>query len=163
VVVHRPRAERSDIWIGALGAAPSDAAFGEVELVQRILGHKGIGRLFMSVRETASLVYRIRSDIVELEQGPSIALSFATTQTPKTAGAVEAMLVEMERLAKEPATVAEVEAARNVLRGALAARLSQVGDIAGELVRLRRFGLPSDAHERRDAALARLDPGGLRA
>ncbi|MFT3764635.1 MAG: insulinase family protein [Minicystis sp.] len=70
VVVHRPKAERSDIWIGALAPPPRDPAFAACSLVQRILGHKGTGRLFMTVRETASLVYAIRSDIVELGSGP---------------------------------------------------------------------------------------------
>jgi predicted Zn-dependent peptidase len=62
-----------------------------------------------------------------------------------------------------PPSEAEIEGARRVLEGALAARVQRIGDIAGEIMRLRRFGLPADQHERRAQALAALKPEAVRA
>lgn len=163
VIVHRPGAERSEIYLGVLGPRPTDPAFGEMELILSLLGQKGTGRLFTNVRERDSLAYQIGAERLTLEQAPSLAVAEASTQAPKTGRAVAAMLAEITRLTREPPAPAEIDAARSVLRGALAQRLSRVGDIAGEIGRLRRFGLGMDAQERRDEALARMTPEDVRA
>jgi predicted Zn-dependent peptidase len=163
VIAHRAKAERGEIYVGYLAPKPSDAEADTFELMAAVLGYKGTGRLFVSVRETQSLVYRIRSRVDELERAPAIGAIYASTQAPKTARAVEAILAEIQRIAREAPSAAEVEGARSVLAGALASRVSRVGDIAGELLRLRRFGLPADRHERRDRALASVSPEAVRA
>jgi zinc protease len=163
VVVDRPKSERSEIFVGFLGPRPSDADAAAFAVLDRLLGTKGSGRLFMDVREQRSLAYQARTRTIELAGGPQVFAAYANTQAEKTGKAVAAILENLERIAKEAPGQDEFRVACRAAAGALAAELRTVGDVAGAVARLRLFGLPGNHPDQHRAAIEAVSPDAVRA
>jgi predicted Zn-dependent peptidase len=157
-VVHRPGSEQSEIYVGTLGPPRNDPGWAAFTVMNRLLGGKGAGRLFMDVREKLSLAYETSSTIDELASGPTAFYAYSTTRTPKTGLAVQALLGHLARVAGEPATEEEIATAKRFLQLAFATRMSTLGAVAGELVALHTLGLPDDDHEGYRRALEAVTP-----
>jgi predicted Zn-dependent peptidase len=94
------------------------------------------------VREQRSLAYQVRASIFELAHGPEPIVTYAGTQTSKTAAAVQGLVDNIQRLQKEAPSSEETAAAGRFLSDIFAIRLETVGAIADLLVQGETLGLP---------------------
>lgn len=145
VVADRPGSLQSDIYAGVLGPARSDARYAAFEVLNRVLGGKGTGRLFMDVREARSLAYTARSEIAALAGGPSVLYATISTKPETTGLAVQGLLENLDRLAREAPSAEEVATASRFLAEAIGERTERLGGLADAIVAGRVLGLSADA------------------
>jgi zinc protease len=162
IVVHIPKAERSKVLVGFLGPRPLDGEYAAFAVVERLLGAKGTGRLFTDVRETRSLAYTARTFTTELSSGPQVFIAYADTQTAKTGQALAAVLENIERIGKEAAPELEVDVGRQAARGALAAKLRTMADVADAVSDLKRMGLSAEYPDQYRRAIDAVTPEAVR-
>lgn len=144
-VVDRPGSIQSSIYAATLGPARSDPRYPALVVLNRVLGGKGTGRLFIDVREKRSLTYNVRSRIADLAGGPSVIYAEASTQTDRTGLTVQAFLEHFERLVKEAPTADEVTVASRFLAEDLGERTGGLAGLADAIVQGRVMGLPEGA------------------
>jgi predicted Zn-dependent peptidase len=150
-VVDRPGSIQSSIYAATLGPARSDPRYPAFAVLNRVLGGKGTGRLFMDVREKHSLAYIVRSHIADLAGGPSVIYVEAGTQTDRTGLTVQAFLEHFDRLVKEAPSADEVSTASRFLAEDLGERTARLVDLVDAIVQGRVMGLPAgelDAHRK---------------
>lgn len=144
-LVDRPGSIQSFIYAATLGPARSDPLYPAFAVLNRVLGGKGTGRLFMDVREKRSLAYQVRSQIAELAGGPSVLYAEAHTQTDRTGLTVQAFLEHFDRLVKEAPSADEVSVASRFLAEDLGERTGGLDGLADAIVQARVMGLPEGA------------------
>jgi zinc protease len=147
LLADRPKSAQSDIYVGALGPSRKDDSWTAVKVANQILGGGVSGRLFLDVREKQSLAYNTRSSVGELARGPVPITAYAGTQTAKTGLAVQALLDNLKRISKEPASSDELNTARRFLADIFAVRMETVGAVSDMVVSLRIFGLPDEYYD----------------
>ena len=143
-LVDRPKSTQSDVYAGLLAPERTAASWPAFATANQVLGGGMTGRLFLEVREKASLAYNARSSLHELGQGPSVLVAYAGTQSAKTGLAVKAVLDQLERLGTTEPSADEVTTATRFLADSMAIRLETIGAVANELVKNRMLGLPDD-------------------
>lgn len=157
-LIDRPGSAQSQIYVGLLGPERKSDAWPGLSVANQILGGGVSGRLFLDVREKRSLAYSTSSSLGELAHGPVPIVLSAGTQTPRTPDAVRALLENLEKLATEPASKAEVERAQTFLADSFVFKLETIGSVA-ELVSERVvLGLPDDTYDAFREAVRSLDP-----
>ena len=162
-VIDHPGALQSNIYTGSLGPSPADPRYPALAVMNRILGGKGTGRLFLDVREKRALAYLVKSTITELAVGPSVVSLVASTKTESTALTVQAFLEHANRLGHEAPTEDEGRVAAGFLAEDVGAKTDTLAGIADSVVRARAFGLPDDALAAHRRALLQATPASVAA
>lgn len=146
VVAHRPKSVQSDVYVAMIAPARKatgrDEAWPAVRVANQILGGGVASRLFSDVREQRSLAYRTSALVFELAQGQQPLVTYAGTQTGKTAQAVAALLENITRMTTSPPSAAETESARRYISDVFAIHMETIGSIANMVVTQETFGLP---------------------
>lgn len=163
VLVHIPKAERSQVLVGFLGPRATEPEYAAFAVLDRLLGTKGTGRLFNDVREARSLAYVTRTFTTEFAGGPQELFAYADTQTAKTGQTVAAVLENLERAGKEAPSEDEINVARQATRAALSAKLRTMADIADVVADQKRLGLPAAFMDQHQRAIDATTPASVRA
>ena len=138
VVIERDT-EQAHVVVGVRG--PSRAAEDRFALgvIDHVLGGGMSSRLFQSIREERGLAYSVYSYRMAFEQSGAMAVYAGTS--PDNAGDVLTMIhAELDRMAADGPTPAELDAARSYLRGATALGLEDSG------ARMNRIGTAQLVH-----------------
>jgi zinc protease len=163
VLVHIPKAERSQVLVGFLGPRATEPEFAAFAVLDRLLGTKGTGRLFTDVREARSLAYDTRTFKTEFAGGPQEFFAYADTQTAKTGQTVAAVLENLGKIGNETPSEDEIAVARQATRAALSAKLRTMADIADAVTDQKRMGLPAAFTDQHQRAIAATTPSSVRA
>jgi zinc protease len=142
IVANRPKSSQSDIYVVSIAPERKSAEWPAVRVANQVLGGGPGARLFQDVREQRSLAYSTRSTTLELAHGGVPVLAYAGTQTPKTADAVQGILDNLDRIAKEAPSASEVDGARRFLSDIFAVRMETLGAIGDMVVLAHTLGLP---------------------
>ncbi|WP_369170882.1 M16 family metallopeptidase [Streptomyces sp. R28] len=142
-VVDRPGAVQSQIMLVAPGLPRADPGFAALSLANCVLGGFFSSRLTVAVREERGLAYRIDAVLDELLDEELVFLD-ADTRTGATEAAVRQMRAELLRLAEQPPSGAETDAAREFFTGMTALGAASQAGLAGALVNLLQYGLSPD-------------------
>jgi predicted Zn-dependent peptidase len=132
-LVRQRRTEQAHLVVGVPAPARDDPRRHAASILDHILGGGMSSRVFQSVREDKGLAYSVYSYRNGFEGAGSLAVYAGTT--PSHAGRVLGLInEELDRMAGDGVTEAEVVAARSHLRGSLAlgmedsgARMSRIG------------------------------------
>jgi zinc protease len=147
VLVDRRNSVQSVIYYGNLALARNDPDYIPLTVANQVLGGSAASRLFMDLREKRSLTYGAYSDIDErVHVGPF--LSYASVRNEVTAEAMAAFHEHLRRIVAEPASAAELAAAKRFLIDRFPLRIETPDKIAQLLVELRTYGLPDDYWDR---------------
>jgi len=126
---YRKHLDQTHIMVGVPGLARSDERSYAAELLAVILGSGMSSRLFHAVREREGLAYMVRtSDDSYVDAG-----SFVTqtgVRTDKAERALQLILAEYDRIMDEPVTDAELEKAKQMVRGNMVLGLEETNSIA---------------------------------
>jgi predicted Zn-dependent peptidase len=146
-VTHRPT-EQAHLVVGMRGPARGDQSRWALDILNHVLGGGLSSRLFQEIREQRGLAYSVYSERIAYED--SGVLSVYAGTTPSRAPEVLALVrEELDRLAAEGITEAELEVARGYLRAQSllsledsGARMSRIGRsqlLHGEVLELEEL------------------------
>ena len=139
-VIHRPGAVQTEIRIGHTGLPRAIPDFHAVSVMSAILGGLFNSRLNMKLREEKGYTYGASAGF-DLRRGAGPFAARAAVNTEATVPAVQEFLAELERIASEPVTDAELRAARDFLVGVFPLRFETPGAVVGALSGLVVHGL----------------------
>lgn len=159
-VVDRPHAVQSQIMLVAPALPRTDPRFAALSLANCVLGGSFSSRLAVAVREERGLAYRIDAVLDELLDEELVFLD-ADTRTDATGAVVRQIRAELVRLAEDPPSAAETDAARHFLTGMTAVGAASQAGLAGALMNLLRHGLPPDWLRTFPQRLGEVTPGEL--
>jgi predicted Zn-dependent peptidase len=110
--------EQTNICLATLGTAYASSDYYPLLLINGILGDGMSSRLFQSIREEQGLAYDIGSYINSYYETGSLIVS-AGVDPSRTDEAIQAIVVEMARLRREPVPVDELERMKAYVRGGI--------------------------------------------
>ncbi|NUP15540.1 MAG: insulinase family protein [Streptomyces sp.] len=141
--VSRPGAVQSVIRLAAPALPRTDPGYPALHLAQLVFGGSFASRLVAHLREDKGYAYQLGSG-VESVPGASTLMVEADTAAEHTAAALAVIREELERMAADPPSAAEVDAARSYAVGSTATAMSAPGALASALANLLHVGVGSD-------------------
>ncbi len=162
VVVDRPGAPQSEIRIGHVGAPRLVDDFHALSVMNALLGGLFNSRLNMLLREERGYTYGVNSGFDLRRSAGPFAVRCAV-ESDVTAPAVADIMAELGRVAEDPVTDDELDAARDYLIGVFPLRFETSAQVAGALSGLVVQGLPDDELDRYRPAVAAVTADDVRA
>jgi zinc protease len=146
-IVPDKSAAQTHVFVGHLGVKRSDPDFYTLLVMDNVLG-TGPGftdRLSATLRDRQGLAYTVTAQVAgSASDQPGAFTGYIGTFPDKFLWVKDGFLKEVARIRDEPATEAEVDAAKRYLLGSLAFRLATADDIAGQLLAAERYKLGYD-------------------
>ncbi|MFI0814731.1 M16 family metallopeptidase [Streptomyces sp. NPDC021098] len=140
--VDRPGSVQSVIRLAAPALPRTDPGYPSLHLAQLVFGGSFASRLVTRLREDKGYAYQLGSG-VESVPGASTLMVEADTAAEHTVPALAVLREELERMAAEPPSVGEVDAARSYAAGSTATAMSSPGALASGLANLLHIGVGS--------------------
>jgi zinc protease len=142
-LIHRPGAVQTEIRVGHVGVPRRIADFHALSVMSTILGGLFNSRLNMNLREEHGYTYGAGASF-DLRRAAGPFAARAAVNTEVTVPAIREMVNELERIATEPVTPAELAAARDFLVGVFPLRFETPGPVVGSIAGIVIHGLPDD-------------------
>ena len=142
-IVDRPGAVQSEIRVGHVGASRTDPRVPALSVLNALFGGTFTSRLNLNLREKHGFTYGVRSRFA-LHRKPGSFQIGTSVGTDVTAPALEQIVFELERLARDGVEQEEVSAARDYIAGVFPLRMETVGQVAGRLTESIIYSLPHD-------------------
>lgn len=152
-IVDRPAAPQSELRVGLAGPPRSAAEYFPLLLGNTVLGGTFMSRLNILLREEKAYTYGAGSSCAFRAGGGPFVASTAVA-TAATADAVQDIVNEVGRLAREPVAEPELERARNYLTLGLPRAFETTRDIVERVSEVALHGLGLDYHARYASAVA---------
>jgi zinc protease len=135
---------QSVVRFGAPGLEVSDPDFMPAYVMNYVLGGGGFSsRLMDEIREKRGLTYGIYTSLAVLQGGGLVSGSFQT-RNESFGEAYKVLLAELQRMAKDGVSDAELADAKTYLTGSFALRFDANDKIANQLLTYQVFGYPID-------------------
>lgn len=143
-IVDKPEATQAQIRMGCIGVPRSHPDYYAMRVANTILGSGFTSRLVNSIRVEQGLTYSINSQFPMYRNAGLFRIS-TFTRNEQLRKCVDAVLAEVKKLVDEGPTDAELDKARNYLKGQYPIGLQAPDDLAEEWANVQFFGLPQDA------------------
>lgn len=143
VLVDRPGAVQSVIFLGNSAIARGDEDWVRLMVANQVLGGSAASRLFMDLRERRSLTYGAYSQVGE-RVGVSPFVAWAAVRTEVTGEAMNAFFENLGAIVTAPPSEIEIENAQRYLSDSFPLQIDTPAKVAGLVADLRIFGLPDD-------------------
>ena len=142
-MIHMPITQ-AYVVLGFLGPKRLDPDYQAARIMNYILGGGGfVSRLVSKIRVQQGLAYDVDSYFApRLDYGPYTFTVQTKCQTADTA--LKTMILEMERIQKEPVSDQELLEAKAFFRGSYPFRYETNGQVAGQILGAELFGLSPD-------------------
>ncbi|MGW6826817.1 M16 family metallopeptidase, partial [Streptomyces massasporeus] len=141
--VDRPGAVQSVIRLAAPALPRTDPGYSALHLAQLVFGGSFASRLVARLREDKGYAYQVGSG-VESVPGASTLMVEADTAAEHTVATLAVIREELERMAAEPPSAREIDAARSYAAGSTATAMSAPGALASGLANLLHVGVGAD-------------------
>ncbi len=126
------RSSQANIVFGARAPSYRDQRRFVTDILNVVLGEGMSSRLFLELREERALVYDVHSFVARVADSGTLAISLGC-EPKRAAVALRAAVAELERLATEPVSAAELERAKEYARGRLAVQLESTSALCNHL------------------------------
>lgn len=154
LLVHRPGAVQSSVRAGSLAIRAADPDYPALLVMNKILGGGSDSRLFDILREQRGWTYGAYTDLNRPRDLGRVQAGMEV-RTEVTDSAVAELLVQMRRMAAEPVSAEEMEAARGYLVGSFPIGVQTAEQVAAQVAVTRLLGLPvEDLLQRRERIAA---------
>jgi len=130
---HRKETEQVHLCLGATGISRSDERRFALRVLDTVLGGSSSSRLFQEVRERRGLAYSVFSYFGQFVDAGEVAL-YVGTRPDRVAEALEVIAGELHRLQDEPVGGAELDRAKENVKGRTALALESTS------ARMHRLG-----------------------
>lgn len=141
-IVHRPGSVQSEIRLGHVGVERAHPDYFPLTVMNTILGGAFTSRLNMSLRERHGFTYGARSGFAFRRRPGPFSIDVAVG-SDVTARAIQEAFREIRGLRQDGPTGAELNSARDYLRGALPLRLETTSQLASRVAELVIYDLPA--------------------
>jgi hypothetical protein len=139
--VHRPGAVQSSVRAGRNTIRAADAGYPALLVLNKILGGGTDSRLFAILREQKGWTYGAWTDVARPRDVGRL-MAGMHMRSEATDSAVAEMLVQLRRVAAEPVSAEELEAAKGYLVGSFPIGIQTADDVASRVALTRLKGLP---------------------
>ena len=147
VVVPRPGAAQSEVWVGLVTAPRSTPDYPALLVMNAILGGEFVSRLNLKLREQKAVTYVARTGF-GWRVGPSQFLLQTCVQTGATAETIADAHEEMEAIGSHrPPTEDEMRMAKAALTRGFPRQFETIEQVAHAVGRLTLYGLPDSYFE----------------
>jgi zinc protease len=135
---------QSDIIIGHLGIQKDNPDIFAVDVMNEAWGGGFASRLFSNVRSKKGLAYAVRGGVGSDYDYPGTFSTWMTTKTETTAAGIDALLEEIEGLAKTPLTDEEIRRAKDSILNSFIFNYDSKAKILHQQMTYAYFGFPAD-------------------
>lgn len=150
LLVHRPGAVQSSVRAGRPTIRAAEADYPALLVLNKIVGGGTDSRLFSILREQKGWTYGAWTD-VDRPRDVGRLMAGMDVRSEVTDSAVAEMLAQLRRVASEPVTAEELEAAKGYLVGSFPIGIQTAQDVASQVALTRLKGLPiEDLLQRRE-------------
>jgi zinc protease len=146
-LIDRPTAVQSEIRIGHLGIPRSTADYFALSVMNALLGGVFNSRINLNLREKHGYTYGARSMFAFRRQAGPFVVS-APVRNEVTRESVTEVLSELRRIRTGDVETIELEDTKNYLMGSFPSTVQTANDIAGRLVDMELYDLPTDYFDR---------------
>ncbi|HYW13763.1 MAG TPA: insulinase family protein [Longimicrobium sp.] len=154
LLVHRPGAVQSSVRAGTLAIRAGDADYPALLVMNKILGGGTDSRLFNILREQRGWTYGAYTGVTRPRDTGRV-MAEMEVRSEVTDSAVAELLGQMRRMAAEPVSAEEMEAARGYLVGSFPIGVQTAEQVASQVAITRVLGLPvEDLLQRRERIAA---------
>jgi zinc protease len=129
--------------MGLRGVSRTDADYFPLLVANNVLGGGYSARLNNEIRIRRGLSYGAGSGL-QARMAPGPIVASAQTRNDAAVQVYELMRAEIERIAREPAPVAELTARKAVLIGNFGRSIETTAGLAGQISTLALYGLPPE-------------------
>jgi predicted Zn-dependent peptidase len=143
VLLDRPGAPQSTIYLGIPTIDPSHADFVALEVTNSLLGGSFASRITSNIREDKGYTYSPNSS-VSTRYRDAYWVEVASVGTAVTGAALVEIFTEVDRLRAEPPTAEELHGIQNYEAGIFVLQNSTRTGIVGQLSYLNLHGLPQE-------------------
>lgn len=142
-VIDRPGAPQSTIYLGMPAVSPSDADYVKFVVMDSLLGGSFGSRITANIRENKGYTYSPNSAVWHrFKTGYWYENADVTTEA--TGASIKEILFEIDRLAKQPPSEAELQGIKNYLVGIYVLQNVSRGGVIGQLENVNYNELPND-------------------
>jgi zinc protease len=159
-IVDRPGAAQTELRLVRPGLPRAAVDYLPARLVNLIFGGKFTSRLNLNLREERGITYSVHSRLSR-RRGPGPFTISCAVDNDAAGVAVGEILRELDRLATEPASAAEIDDARNYLLGTFPYRIQTLDGLADHLAQIALHDLPDDYYQTLPAAILDLSAGAI--
>jgi len=142
-VVNKPEATQAQVRMMCPSVPRNHPDWYAIQVANTICGAGFTSRLVNSIRVEQGLTYSIGSGFVQARAAGAFSIS-TFTRNDQLRKCVDATLAEVKKLVDEGPAEAEVEKAKNYLKGQFPLGLQSPDELASEIVNADFFGLPQD-------------------
>jgi len=160
LLVDKPGATQTYIWLGNLGVAVDYPKRAELNLANTVFGGRFTSMLNNELRVKAGLTYSARSVLTRSAKPGSVVIR-TFTETSTTTETIDMALELLEKLRKSGIDEEMVESARNYVMGQFPPRLETAVQLASQLAVLELYGLDAGYVDSYVEALMAADAEGI--
>jgi len=146
-LIDRPTAVQSEIRIGHIGIARSTEDYFPLSVMNALLGGVFNSRINLNLREKHGYTYGARSMFAFRRQAGPFVVS-APVRNEVTRESVTEVLSELRRIRTGDVETMELEDTKNYLMGSFPSTVQTSTDIAGRLVDMELYDLPTNYFDR---------------
>ena len=142
-VINKPEATQTQIRMMCPSIPRNHPDWYALQVANTICGAGFTSRLVNAIRVEQGLTYSISSQFQQRRAAGAFRIS-TFTRNDQLRKCVDATLAEVKKLVDEGPTQAELDKARNYLKGQFPLGLQSPDELAGEIANVEFFGLPQD-------------------
>ena len=146
---------QATVYLGRQAIRQDNPEYYPLAVASYILGGGSASRLYSNVREKGGLAYSVYSYVSPGRYGSAFVVGLQT-RTEEIGKAVGIARAELERLAREPVSDAELTLAKSYLIGSFPLRLDTTGKVATFILAVEEQGLGLDYAERYRERISRV-------
>ena len=146
-LIDRPNAVQSEIRIGHIGIPRSTEDYFALSVMNALLGGVFNSRINLNLREKHGYTYGARSVFAFRRQAGPFVVS-APVRNEVTRESVTEVLSELRRIRTGDVEDQELDDTKNYLMGSFPSTVQSAGDIAGRLLDMELYDLPTDYFDR---------------
>jgi zinc protease len=161
VLVDRPDAPQSEIYVGHVGLRRSDPDVLVASVMNSLLGGKFTSRINLNLRERHGFTYGAHSYFTK-RRGPGPFAVTAAVDNESAPAAIREVLFELERLRNEDVSSEELEETIDYLIGSYPYSYETLAGVVSRLHELAVHELPADYYIQLPRALAVVETGAVR-
>lgn len=139
-LVDRPGSVQADIRVGKLALTRSHPDHFPLLVGNAMLGSGTSSRLFMNIREKKGYAYQANSILMRYRESGYFSV-ITQVRNEVLGDALDAVLAELDQMARAPAPAAELSNIKNFLSGVFVMSLESQNSLADQLVLVKTMGL----------------------
>lgn len=142
--INKKDVNQTNILIGHIGGYITDEDYGDLIVMNNILGGGFGSRLFNSVRSREGLAYAVFGSYTANIKYPGIFIGFASTKSETTVKTVREIIKEMKRIQTDPPTEDEMKMGKDGYLNSFVFNFDSKAEVVNRLMRYDFYGLSED-------------------